>query len=72
MAKAALEFTKITNTSRQMVPIQVKPPAGDFYLHERSVRLGAGKSVVLPSDHLMPSQLENLKARTMISTAAAN
>jgi len=55
------EKVRLTNISRQAISVQVKPPGGDFFRDERQVRMGAGKSVVLPKDYLLWHQITNLK-----------
>lgn len=57
----------ITNISKQMISIQVKPPQGDFYAEERQVRLKPGKSVSIPESHLILAQVENLKLKKQIT-----
>lgn len=69
MAKKKTHTIRIHNTSKQMIPLQVKPPAGDFYLHEQQVRLYPNKDVVLPKDHVLEEQITNLKAKAMIKVS---
>ena len=57
----------ITNRSRQMIPIQVRPPSGDFFYEEHQVRILPGKSVSMPRHFLNWSQIENCQARGQIS-----
>ena len=57
------KFVTIVNTSKQMIPLQVKQPGADFYVAERQVRIRPGKQVQLPADYLMDAQLENLRSR---------
>ena len=57
---------RLLNSSRQLVKIQVKPPQGDFYLHEQQVSLRPGQSTLLPKDHLRPEQIHNLQARGVL------
>lgn len=57
---------RIYNKGKQTVPIQVKPPKGDFYLHEQQVYLRPGKNVTLPKDHLRMEQIQNLAARGVL------
>jgi hypothetical protein len=57
---------RLLNNSKQLVRIQVKPPLGDFYLHEQQVGLRPGQTVVLPKDHLRPEQIHNLQARGVL------
>lgn len=59
----ANEQITLTNVSRQMIPVQIKPPNGDFYLHERQARIMPGKSLTVPLSHVSQGQIENLKAR---------
>lgn len=72
MANGNPQFSRVTNTSRQMIPIQVRRPQGDFYLEERQVMIGAGKSVILPTEYLMPAQIENLAAKQQLQVTSAN
>jgi len=60
------EVVRIYNKGRQTLPIQVRPPQGDFYLHEQQVHLHPGKSVLLPKDHLRMEQVTNLSARGVL------
>ena len=62
----------ITNRSRQMIPLQVKPPKGDFFYEEHQVRINPGKSVTLPKRYLNWAQIENCRARGDISTIEDN
>lgn len=59
----------ITNTSNQMVTIQVRPPNGDFFLHERQARILPKKSITVSRDYVNQGQIENLKARQLIKAA---
>lgn len=54
---------KIYNRSRQMIPLQVKPPGGDYFLHEQTIYLSPKKTVSIPSGYLLADQIKNLKAR---------
>lgn len=60
------EVIRIHNRGHQAIPIQVKPPKGDFYLHEQQVHLHSGKSILLPKDHVRMDQVINLAARGML------
>lgn len=64
--KSRTEIVRIHNRSRQRVSIQVKPPDGDFFMHEQQVHLTKGKSVLLPKNHLRMEQITNLKARGVL------
>ena len=57
----------ITNRCRQMIPIQVRPPKGDFFYEEHQIRIQPGKSVTMPKHFLNWAQIENCKARGDIS-----
>lgn len=55
--------TVITNRSRQMIPLQVRPPKGDFFYEEHQIRLRPGQTVTLPQRYLNQSQIENCQGR---------
>jgi hypothetical protein len=57
---------QIYNSSRQMIPISVRPPGGDFFLHEQTIYLRPGKTVRLPKSFLNDSQVSNLTTKRMI------
>lgn len=61
-----IEMIRIYNSGKQVIPLQVKPPKGDFFLHEQQVRIMPGKSVLLPKDHVLMDQVKNLSARGML------
>ena len=63
---AQLGVVRIYNRSKQTIPLQVKPPGGDFFLHEQAVQLGPGKTVKLPKSYINESQVENLQRRREI------
>ena len=67
MNKADSKTVVVTNRSKQMIPIQVKPPRGDFFYEEQQVRLGPGKSVSVPKGHLNWAQIENCRGRGDVS-----
>jgi hypothetical protein len=52
---------RVYNRSRQLVPIQLRPPHGDFFRQEQAVYLGPGKTVTLPKSHLNEQQISNLQ-----------
>jgi len=60
------DVMRLYNRSKQTVPLQVKPPGGDFFLHEQAVQLGPGKSVKLPKSYVNAAQVENLQRRRII------
>lgn len=66
---AEREYVTVTNVSNQMIPIQVRSPAGDFYLEERQARINPGRSIQLPRNFLNQGQLENLKSRHHVQIA---
>jgi len=55
--------TVITNRSKQMIPIQVCPPKGDFFYEEHQIRLNPGRTVTLPKKYLNQAQIENCRGR---------
>jgi len=57
---------QIYNSSRQMIPISVRPPGGDFFLHEQTIYLRPGRTVRLPKNFLNDSQISNLTTKRMI------
>ena len=64
-ANAVKDMTSliITNRSRQMIPLQVRQPHGDFFYEERQVRIGPGKSVTILKRYVDWKQLENIRGR---------
>lgn len=61
-----VEVIRVYNRSKQSIPLQVRPPHGDFYLHEQQVYIVPGKSVMLPKDHVLMAQIANLQGRGML------
>lgn len=61
-----IKMVRVYNNSKQMIPIHMRQPGGDFFLNEQQVRLMPGKDVVLPESHLMSDQIGNLCKRGMI------
>lgn len=66
MAKSKTRVVRLYNSSKQMIPLQVRAPGSEFYTGESQVRLDPGKDVSLPYDHLRHEQIDNLKRRGMI------
>lgn len=64
--KAKTAIVRIYNNSRQMIPLQVRAPGGDFYTSEQQVRIKPGGDVQLPKSHLRKDQIENLQKRGLI------
>lgn len=60
------DVVRIYNRSKQTIPLQVKPPGGDFFLHEQAVQLGPGKTVKLPKNYINEGQINNLQRRRQI------
>ena len=56
----------IYNRGRQVIPLQVKPPGGDFFLHEQTIHLHPGKHVRLPKSYTNANQIRNLQAKRQI------
>lgn len=57
---------RIYNCSKQMIPLQVRPPGSDFYTNEQQIRLNPGKDVSLPKSHTREDQIDNLRQKRMI------
>lgn len=57
---------RIYNCSKQMVPLQIRPPGSDFYTSEAQVRLAPGQDTLLPASHIREEQIDNLQRRRMI------
>lgn len=66
MSKKRTHVVRLLNISQQLLRLQVKPPAGDFFLHEQQVCLRPGQDAMLPKDHLRPEQIKNLQARGVL------
>lgn len=65
-AAAAPEMIRVYNQSKQMVPLQLKPPNGDFFLHEMQVRIAPGKTVLVPANFLLDHQIQNLSKKRIL------
>ena len=65
-ATRQVETIRISNISNQTISLQVRPPDGDFFLHEQQVHIMSGKEVTLPKDHTLMDQIMNLQARRML------
>jgi len=63
MANKTTSNIHITNRTRQCIPIQVKPPNGDFFYEEQQFRLMPGKSLKVPRNFLNWSQIKNCQGR---------
>lgn len=57
----------ITNCSKQMIPLSVMPPNGDFYVHGQNIYLGPGKSTTIPESYLNQEQIKNLQQARRIT-----
>lgn len=57
----------ISNRSRQMIPLQIRPPKGDFFYEEHQVRINPGATAQVPKRYLNWAQIENCKGRGDIS-----
>lgn len=63
---------RIYNSSKQMIPLQVRSPGSDFFTNEQQVRLQAGQDTLLPKSHLNLHQIENLRRKRMIRVVYDN
>lgn len=66
MAKRDDATIGIYNASKQTIPLQAKPPNGDFFLHEQQIRIPKGKTVYIQSSYLLADQVKNLQAKGII------
>jgi len=66
MENGKLQFVRIYNCSKQMIPLQLRSPGSDFFANEQQVRIAPNKDVVLPKSHLLEDQITNLQQRRMI------
>lgn len=66
MAREKSQTIRIYNASKQMIPLQLRAPGGDFFTNEQQVRIMPGKDVLLPKSHLRSEQVDNLRRRGMI------
>ena len=62
----AVRMVRIINNSKQMIPLQMRPPGTSFYRNEQQIRLNPGKHAMLPYDHLRADQIENLQKKGII------
>lgn len=63
----AINQIRIANISKQMVPIQLRSPNGDFYTHEHQIRLDPGcQPISIPKSHLFMEQITNLAKRGIL------
>ena len=62
----------VYNRSKQTISLQVKPPGGDFFLHEQAVHLRPNKSVRLPKSFANTSQIRNLQAKRKIQVISGD
>lgn len=66
MARTKSHVQKLYNCSPQTLNIQVRKPGSDFYRGEQQIKLGPGKTVDLPKDHLIQEQILNLQSKRML------
>lgn len=57
---------RVYNCSKQMIPLQLRPPNSEFYSNEQQVRIKPGQDVQLPKSYVRREQIENLRGRKMI------
>lgn len=60
------EQVRILNKSKQMIPLQVRPPNGEFYTTEQQIRLMPGKTVELPEEYAHMEQIQNLRKKGIL------
>jgi hypothetical protein len=62
-SKAEEPRTTVTNVTKRTIPLQLRDQNADFYVSERSVQIGAGKTFTDRTSLFNPSQLSNLQAK---------
>jgi len=55
--------TMITNMTKRMIVLQVREKGSDFYVGERSIQVGPGRSFTDRASLFNSDQLSNLKAK---------
>jgi hypothetical protein len=58
---------RLYNRSKQLIPIEVCPPGGDFFMHRQQIQLRPGKHVTLPKSYLNEKQITNLQKKRFIT-----
>lgn len=71
MAKQ-IETISIYNRSKQVIPLQARPPKGDFYLSEQQIRIMPNETVQINSAYLIEEQINNLAAKGLIKVIRKN
>jgi len=56
----------VSNTSKAMLPIQIRKPGSDFYIGERSIYLMPGKSYIDYEENFNFSQISNLSKQSKL------
>lgn len=62
-SKAEEPKMMVTNMTKRSIPIQVRENGSDFYIGERSVMIGPGKSFTERMSLFNESQISNLRAK---------
>ena len=57
---------RITNTSNQMIPIQLSAEGEDFYRGQQQVQLKGGQSIMIDEKYLVTGQVTNLQSRGLL------
>jgi len=63
----ASDELRITNRRKQIIPINVSPPNGDFFAEQKQYWIKHNESVTLPKRYLNMSQINNLKASGVLA-----
>jgi hypothetical protein len=61
--KSITSIVRLMNIGRQSIPLDVKPPGGDFYSDRSTVYLHPNKVVDLPKSYLNMDQINNLQKK---------
>ena len=62
----------VFNSSKTMIPIQLREPGSDFYVSEKSIYLSPGKSYTDRTSLFNEHQIENLRAKGKITADTVN
>lgn len=56
----------VYNSSKQSIPLSVRPPDGEFYSSEQQITLMPGKQVSLLRSHVNIDQINNLQKKGIL------
>ncbi len=56
----------VYNSSKQAVPLSLRPPGAEFFTSEQQVTLNPGKQITLIKEHVNLDQVSNLQRRGIL------